>query len=271
MIKTLFNYESDLTSLDLNLIVSTLLGVGVVNGFDNGTINGNKLILTSDSINPVSQPATDISIEPLERVSHACVSRNGSLYVNDQNTLDVSPIEGSKSKYNEVLLFANHQYIPYSVVNPVNLIAYWNPLQISFYEELYKKYTTGDISLEQATRLSSNSLEELLSKLSFYNKDSMVFLGVYGTYVDNVTGEQIKVSTPIYGNKFPTAISKQDAIIPILNRLVVHQTTYEANVANLTNRVNDLMVSNQNLSNRLDDAVRRIGALEASDSKITTS
>lgn len=271
MIKTLFNYESDLTSLDLNLIVSTLLGVGVVNGFDNGTINGNKLILTSDSINPVSQPATDISIEPLERISHACVSRNGSLYVNDQDTLEVSPIGGSKSKHNEVLLFANHQYIPDSVVNPVNLTAYWNPLQISFYEELYKKYTTGDISLEHATRLSNNSLDELLSKLSFYNKNSMVFLGVYGTYVDKVTGEQIKVSTPIYGNKFPTVVSKQDAIIPILNKLLVHQTTYETNVIKLTNQVSGLGVSNENLSKRLDDAIRRIGVLEASGSETTNN
>ncbi len=267
MIKTLFSYESDLTSLDLNLIVSTLLGVGVVNGFDNGVINGNKLILTSESINPVSQPATELSIEPLEKVSHACVSRNGSLYVNDGDTIEVSPIEGSKNKHNEVLLFANHHYTPYPVVNPINLIAYWNPLQISFYEEVYHKYTSGDTSLEQLTKLSLNSLNELLSKLSFYREDSMVLLGVYGTHVDQVTGEQVKINMPIYGNRFPTVISKQDTIIPILKKLMVHQTTYESTVANLLTKVNELTTSSTNLVNRVDDAIRRIGALEASTSK----
>jgi hypothetical protein len=267
MIKTLFNYEAGLTSLDLNLVVSTLLGVGVVNGFDNGVIQGNKLVLTSNSVNPVSQPATDLSIEPLVKVSHACVSRNGSLYINDNDTLEVSPIGGSKNKYDEVLLFANHQYTAYPVVNPINLVAYWNPLNISFYEQLYKRYSTGNIKLEEVTHLSKLNIDELLGKLNFYNQSSMVFLGVYGTHVDSTTGDQIKVSVPIYGNKFPTVISPQDVIIPILNKLLVHQTTYETNVANLTNQVNQLRVSNENLVNRLDDAIRRIGAIEASASK----
>lgn len=263
MIRTLFGFENTLKSNDLNLLASLRGGVGVINGFSKGLIEGNRLeigLRNSTLRNNIYQPSWDNIEDPIPFVTHSCIARDGSIYVSSDAYLKVEPILGSKHKLTEVLLFAVHQPVNDPVVNPVTLVAYWNPTTISL-AEIYKQYTNpstvGDIY-----KLSTRSFDTILSGLSFYNKETMVLIGVYGKVLNTDTKVFEDFSLPISDN-FPSVLPETDAINNLLETLIIHKTEYEKSVGDLYDKLTTLTLDFENINRRLDEVTRRLGLVES--------
>ena len=264
MNKTFFDFGSTLTSLDLNLILATHSGIGVIAGFDRGIITGNKLTITSDSPININQPGNaDLDNEAILKIYQTCVARDGNIFVSTDKDILVSPISGSKNRYNEVLLFAQHTPVTDPVVNPVNLVAYWNTGSTSFYTSVYEPYTKHIDSVDKIFDISIDNLEGLLRELSFYNPSNMTLLGIYGTYSNQDTKLEESFGLPILAGGFPTALPKTDRVINLLRSMVIQHNEYSRAITSLQSKVTQLELDVTNSVSRLDDAIRRIGAIEA--------
>lgn len=270
MIRTLFNFESPLKSGDLNLLASLRGGVGVVNGFSNGLIEGDKLIISStDSYdNNLYQPSWDVSEDPVNLIKHSCIARDGSFYINSDSRITVEPILGSKNKFTEVLLFAVHQSVNDPVVNPVTLVAYWNPTTISL-SDIYKQYSNPSTIEDIYNKLSLSSFDTLLNSLSFYKKETMVLIGVYGKTLNTNTMVYEDFSLPI-SDTFPSVVPKNDPINNLLKTLIIHKAEYEKSVGELYDKLTTLSLDFENVNRRLDEITRRVGLIESKVSELFT-
>lgn len=264
MIRTLFGFETQLKSRDLNLISAMVNGIGVINGFNNATIEGNRLVLNSDRSIEIIQPSLDNVEDDIYRVCHSCIARDGSMYLNTDHKLVVPQIIGYRSKLNEVLLFAVHQSTSDPVDNPVVLVAYWNPFNdISLYDLLYKPYIENP-DIQSLYQFSEDTLNQYLKGLDFYNESNMLLLGVYGTYVNLKTRNQEYFSLPFRGSKrFPTSLPEEDGLVSIIKTLVNHQSKYETIVTEMASKVNNLQLTADNLNRRVDELTRRLGLVES--------
>lgn len=256
MERTLFDFEAKLRSGDLNLLASIRGGVGAVNGFNKGSIEGTNLVLTSDHPNYLVQPSygegDDIPI-----IYHSCIARDGSIYINSNEVIEVKPIKGTKAKLNEVFLFATHQPISEPVVNPIILEAYWNNTNVSL-STIYNKYAKLSTVEELLTSTINTELNTILSNLSYYNANSMVLVGIYGTAATAAGSDPVNFSLPVYGS-FPTVIPKSDAIFRLLNNLVNQQVKNSEDIASLKT----LQASIVELTAEINLLSGRVGILEA--------
>lgn len=62
----------------------------------------------------------------LPDVNFGCISRDGYVFISDEQTLTIENIQGTQGSTEEVLLFAVHTTISEPVDNPVDFVAYWN-------------------------------------------------------------------------------------------------------------------------------------------------
>lgn len=264
MNKTFFDFGSNLTSSDLNLVLASHRNVGVVTGFNRGVVTGNKLKIISDDYIQINQPGnSELDNEPIQRIYQACIARDGSTYLSTDQELHIAPIAGSKVKYEEVLLFAQHNPVFDPVVNPVNLVAYWNTSQSSFYSNIYEPYTKNLTEVDQVFDVSKEVLENLLKRLSFYNATNMVLLGIYGTYSNTVTHIEESFSLPILAGGFPSVLPKSDRVINLLRTLVIHKKEYEETVISLNKRVKQLEDVSETCVSQIQSLISRLGQLEA--------
>lgn len=269
MIRTLFNFESPLKSGDLNLLASLRGGVGVINGFNQGLIEGDQLIIghQNSGTNHLYQPSWDSVEDPIPVIHHSCIARDGSIYINSDSKIVVEPILGTKQKLTEVLLFAVHQSVNDPVVNPVTLVAYWNPTTISL-ADIYKQYSKPN-TVDDIYTLSTSSFNTLLDSLSFYTKETMVLIGVYGKVLNTSTMVFEDFSLPL-SDTFPSVVPNNDPITNLLKTLIIHKEVYEESVTDLNKKLTTLSLDFENINRRLDEVTRRLGLLESKVSELVS-
>lgn len=259
MIRTLFGFETQLKSSDLNLLASLRGGVGVINGFNKGLIEGDKLILTSKTFNNLYQPSWGVE-DSIPVIKHSCIARDGSVYINSSDTIEVKPIMGTKHKLTEVFLFAVHSSVNDPVINPVNLVAYWNPTTVSL-ADIYKKYCSPT-TVEDVYNLSPKSFDLILEGLNFYNQETMVLIGIYGKVLNTDTKVFEDFSLPI-SDTFPSVLPENDSINHLLKTLIIHKIDYEKSVSDFSKNLETLTLDFENVNRRLDELTRRVSLLEA--------
>lgn len=245
--KTLFEFGSQLNSRDLNLALASLVGVGPICGFNEVKINGGILNILSTEISNTSgiyrhlfwDKVKSRFVNQLEdggnttQILHGCIARDGYMYLDDSDSIQVM-IRNSKTINHEVLLFAQHLSVSDPVDNPVNLMAYYNTSNTSFYQNFYLPQFTGDLTIFYNNSGESGINFEKLEDQAFraipsgdnVSKENSVLVGIYGTGFNGNTNTQENFSIVPYNGEFPTKISYN---------VLVHQY-----LINLGNRVSKL-------------------------------
>lgn len=265
MERTLFDFEAKLRSGDLNLLASIRGGVGAVNGFNNGIIDGSKLILTSNHPNYLIQPNYEDDIDGIPIIYHSCIARDGSIYINSNRSIEVKPIKGTKSRLNEVFLFATHQPVFEAVVNPIILEAYWNNTGISL-SSIYNNYESINTVDGLINSNLNTELNNLLSDLSYYDDSSMVLIGIYGTAAVASDKDPVNFSIPMYGS-FPTVIPTSDGIFRLLKNLNKQQVENESNLSSIINSFNSLQ---SDIQTNLSLTTAKLAELQTSISELNS-
>ena len=148
--KTYFKYEGIIKSKEAAEAIAAPSGLGPFCGFGSATINGSRLTVSPQGVSG-SKYANVIKDRIMARymakasedgelpdVNFGCISRDGYVFISDEQTLTVENIQGTQGSTEEVLLFAVHTTISEPVDNPVDFVAYWNESSESFYT-LFKK------------------------------------------------------------------------------------------------------------------------------------
>lgn len=244
--KTLFEYGSKLNSRDLNLALASLVGVGPICGFNRVNIEGGTLNILSPEFSDTSgiykhvlwDKVNSRFINQLEvdgntqRILHGCIARDGSLYIDGNNSIVVN-IQNSQGSLNEVLLFAQHISVSDPIDNPVNLVAYYNTTPNSFYQNFYKPISTGDLTLlyndTNNPQLNFKRLEnQAFSSIPRGNVsiNNSVLIGIYGTGLNSDNNQSEDFAIVPYNSQYPTGIDYN---------ILIHQY-----IMNLGNRVSRL-------------------------------
>ena len=201
--KTYFKYEGIIKSKEAAEAIAAPSGLGPFCGFGSATINGNKLVVSPQGV-AGSKYANVIKDRIMARymakasedgelpdVNFGCISRDGYVFISDEQTLTIENIQGTQGSTEEVLLFAVHTTISEPVDNPVDFVAYWNESSESFYT-LFKKSLDIYYPIAEENRTPdiinndvysnydmtySNLLEMVESACPYYsnNKTSVVF------------------------------------------------------------------------------------------------
>ena len=148
--KTYFKYEGIIKSKEAAEAIAAPSGLGPFCGFGSATINGNKLVVSPQGV-AGSKYANVIKDRIMARymakasedgelpdVNFGCISRDGYVFISDEQTITIENIQGTQGSTEEVLLFAVHTTISEPVDNPVDVVAYWNESSESF-DTLFKK------------------------------------------------------------------------------------------------------------------------------------
>ena len=206
--KTYFKYEGIIKSKEAAEAIAAPSGLGPFCGFGSATINGNKLVVSPQGV-AGSKYANVIKDRIMARymakasedgelpdVNFGCISRDGYVFISDEQTITIENIQGTQGSTEEVLLFAVHTTISEPVDNPVDFVAYWNESSESFYT-LFKKSLDIYYPIAEENRTPdiinndiysnydmtySHLLEMVESACPYYsnNKTSVVLIGVYG-------------------------------------------------------------------------------------------
>lgn len=228
--KTYFKYEGIIKSKEAAEAIAAPSGLGPFCGFGSATINGNKLVVSPQGVsgskfaNVIKDGITarymskDSEEGELPDINFGCISRDGYIFISDEQTLTIENIQGTQGSTDEVLLFAVHTTISEPVDNPVDFVAYWNESSESFYE-LYKKsldiyypiseenrnpnVLNNDIYSDYSMTLS-NLLEMVETACPYYsnNKSSVVLIGIYGKGTDAMTKRNENFAIVPYQGKF---------------------------------------------------------------------
>lgn len=228
--KTYFKYEGIIKSKEAAEAIAAPSGLGPFCGFGSATINGNKLVVSPQGVsgskfaNVIKDRITarymskDSEDGELPDINFGCISRDGHIFISDEQTLTIENIQGTQGSTDEVLLFAVHTTISEPVDNPVDFVAYWNESSESFYE-LYKKsldiyypiskenrnpnVLNNDIYSDYSMTLS-NLLEMVETACPYYsnNKNSVVLIGIYGKGTDAMTKRNENFAIVPYQGKF---------------------------------------------------------------------
>lgn len=228
--KTYFKYEGIIKSKEAAEAIAAPSGLGPFCGFGSASINGNKLVVSPQGVSG-SKYANIIKDRIMARymakasedgelpdINFGCISRDGYIFISDEQTLTIENIQGTQGSTEEVLLFAVHTTISEPVDNPVDFVAYWNESSESFYD-LFKKSTdiyypileenrnpnvlTND-SYSDYNMTFSNLLEMVETACPYYsnNKNSVVLIGIYGKGTDAMTKRNENFSIVPYQGKF---------------------------------------------------------------------
>lgn len=227
--KTYFKYEGIIKSKEAAEAIAAPNGLGPFCGFGSALIGGNKITIYPNG-NPNTVFTNTIKDKILSRymvkesegelpeINFGCISRDGYIFISDENQIVLNDIQGTHGSMDEVLVFAIHTQISEPVDNPVEFIACWNESNHSFYD-LYKKSTdiyypvpsnkrNQDILVNDVYRDSTFTLFNLLSMVEtsvpFYkdNKQVAVLIGVYGIGTDAITKRNENFSIVPYSGKF---------------------------------------------------------------------
>ena len=157
-------------------------------------------------------------------INFGCIARDGSIHTSAEETIEVTiPGKRSSSK-KEVLLFARHIPVTEKIENPITFIAEWNNSDTSLYE-LYKSSVNpqlgSDILNQDPSKDSTLSYDHLNNQLKIVSKtyadeeSSLVFIGAYGTGVNDLGNVEDFALVPYFG-KFPVELSYNTYIHNIL-------------------------------------------------------
>lgn len=234
--KTYFNYNQVIASKDICEAISMVHGAGPIVGFGSGTIDQNNGKLKVKALPDESDPIyltmkgrlsqwniyKGANSPEADQTNFAGITRDGYVFGSDDEQIEI-PIQGSKSTYDEVILFAYHTPVTEPVENPVNFLAFWSESSESFYN-LYKKsqdpyypvkIPDRYINLESndgtgSTLNYDNLITKVLTACTYYqsNSSSLVLMGIYGTGTNQVTGEVgEKFALVPYNGDFPAKMN----------------------------------------------------------------
>lgn len=241
MMKNYFEYNSQISSIELAQAIASPIAPGPFAGFSYAEIieeSGKATILRVHSKPDLTMKGQCNYLESIDNIvrrnisklntgsgvsssyiNFGCIARDGSIHTSAEEYIDVT-IQGEKDpSKKEVLLFARHIPVTEKIENPITFIAEWNNSDTSLYE-LYK-YSVNprlarDILNQDPSKDSTLSYDHLnnqlkqVSKIYANEESSLVFIGAYGT-VDNEDFALV----PYFG-KFPVELSYNTYIHNIL-------------------------------------------------------
>ena len=228
--KTYFKYEGIIKSKEAAEAIAAPSGLGPFCGFGSATINGNKLVVSPQGVagskyaNVIKDRITARYMAKasedgeLPDINFGCISRDGYVFISDEQTITIENIQGTQGSTEEVLLFAVHTTISEPVDNPVDFVAYWNESSESFYT-LFKKSLDIYYPIAEENRTPdiinndvysdydmtySNLLEMVETACPYYsnNKTSVVLIGIYGKGTDAMTKRNENFAIVPYQGKF---------------------------------------------------------------------
>jgi hypothetical protein len=231
--KSFFDFMSEIKSSDLALAIGAPMGAGPFCGFGSAVINEGQLNVypyptyTNDRANRIKDRVVAHSFHQPNstegnKINFGCISRDSQIYINTDSVLQV-PIQGEKSTFNEVFLFAVHTKVEDPIENPVNFVAYWNNSSISFYrlhkesEDIYYPLTSSsrtpvlsDHDVINDSKFTYEYLESAVrSCCPSYDtgyQTNMVLIGIYGTGINAITGLDESFAIVPYNSVWPTQI-----------------------------------------------------------------
>ena len=236
MMKNYFEYNSRISSIELAQAIASPIAPGPFAGFSSAKIievSGEEPILRVSSKPSLTMEGQCNYLESIDNIvrrnisklntgsgisssyiNFGCIARDGSIHTSDQDTLEVT-IQGEKGLLNEVLLFAKHIPVTEKIENPITFIAEWNNSDTSLYE-LYKSSVNpqlgSDILNQDPSKDSTLSYDHLNNQLKIVSKtyadeeSSLVFIGAYGTGVNDLGNVEDFALVPYFG-KFPVELS----------------------------------------------------------------
>jgi microcystin-dependent protein len=247
MMKNYFEYNSQISSIELAQAIASPIAPGPFAGFSYAEIikeSGKGTILRVHSKPDRTMEGQCNYLESIDNIvrrnisklntgsgvsssyiNFGCIARDGSIHTSDQEIIDVT-IQGEKGSLNEVLLFAKHTPVTEKIENPITFIAEWNNSAAD--NSLYKLYKSSvnpqlgsDILNQDPSKDSTLSYDHLNNKLkevsSTYadEESSLVFIGAYGTGVNDLGNVEDFALVPYFG-KFPVELSYNTYIHNIL-------------------------------------------------------
>lgn len=254
--KTLFQYGSQLNSRDLNLALASLIGVGPICGFNEASIQGNILKISSSENASISGIYKHVMWDRVKSrfinqqeaggnqdpIYHGCIARDGYMYLDTLKDLQVL-ISNNKSVNHEVLLFAKHIAVSDPVDNPVTLVAYFNTSSDSFYSNYYLPQLSGNIDLlynTEASGINFQNLEDAAFKAIPENsltKEDSVLIGIYGTGFNTGSSIQERFSIVPYNGEFPVKLSYNILVHNYMVNLTDKVSRLESRILDLENRI----------------------------------
>lgn len=246
MMKNYFEYNSQISSIELAQAIASPIAPGPFAGFSYAEIieeSGKATILRVHSKPDLTMKGQCNYLESIDNIvrrnisklntgsgvsssyiNFGCIARDGSIHTSDQEIIDVT-IQGEKGTLNEVLLFAEHIPVTEKIENPITFIAEWNNSDAD--NSLYKLYKSSvnpqlgsDILNQDPSKDSTLSYDHLNNKLkqvsTYASKESsLVFIGAYGTGVNDLGDVEDFALVPYFG-KFPVELSYNTYIHNIL-------------------------------------------------------
>lgn len=253
--KTYFNYGDPIKSKTLVEAISLPYGVGPICGFGSADIdtNNNKIkiypygigddggaqsqnfvdptnfMIRSKLRNHTMDTSDDDSTAVDYLIKFALIAKDGILYRSGDANIEVS-IEGTRSTYTQVLLFAEHVHVSEPVENRVTFRAFWNESANDFYT-LYKKSLDVYYSNQNKKAIASteDGYDPYLNKELSYdslmnwvsgacseyntNQKKMVLIGIYGignNISENNQSENFALVP--YGGNFPVNLPYNFAV-----------------------------------------------------------
>lgn len=246
MMKNYFEYNSQISSIELAQAIASPIAPGPFAGFSYAEIieeSGKATILRVHSKPDLTMKGQCNYLESIDNIvrrnisklntgsgvsssyiNFGCIARDGSIHTSAQEIIDVT-IQGEKGTLNEVLLFAEHIPVTEKIENPITFIAEWNNSDAD--NSLYKLYKSSvnpqlgsDILNQDPSKDSTLSYDHLNNKLkqvsTYASKESsLVFIGAYGTGVNDLGDVEDFALVPYFG-KFPVELSYNTYIHNIL-------------------------------------------------------
>lgn len=233
--KTYFKYEGLIKSKEAAEAIAAPIALGPFCGFGSAKISGNKLSVQSKAEDGKvfkNDVADRIAARYLVKnsedgespdINFGCISRDGYIFISDDNEIVVDNIQGAQGSNSDVFLFAVHQEVTEPIENPITFVAYWSSSYESFYT-LYKQSqnpyyplednkVTWDVIKNNPAVHDKLNYSYLISQVEgacepYRNgKNTMVLIGIYGTGTDANTRETENYAIIPYGGSFPQPLS----------------------------------------------------------------
>ena len=213
--KTYFDYGAPISSKNSAEAIAVTKGTGPILGFGSATINQPNNTIVINPLPNQADPMYNIMVgrrkqwyitksstdSEAPQANFVGIAKDGTIFSSDSASIQLS-INGSRGRFNEVLVFAYHTTVLEPIENPVTFIALWSEGEESFYE-LHKKSIDpyfplpenqrelSFIKVDGTSEISYDSLEEKVKSACTYyynNPESLVLMGIFGTGDNPVTG-----------------------------------------------------------------------------------
>lgn len=238
--KTYFDYGAPISSKNSAESIAVTKGTGPILGFGTATINQQTGTIVISPLPETTDPMYNIMVGRMKQwyitknstdseapqTTFAGIAKDGTIFSSDAESIQLS-INGSRGRFNEVLVFAYHVTVSEPIENPVTFVAFWSEGDESFYE-MYKKSLDPYFPLPENQRelsfnevdgtsqLNYNLLEEKVkSSCTYYynNLDGLVLMGIFGVGDNPVTGTtNEKFALVPYDGSFPNHMNYTPSI-----------------------------------------------------------